>query len=272
MGTTPTNGTITYSYDNNGNLTAKTDTREIETIYTYDALNRVTYREYSDSTPQVTYTYDDKTNAKGKLTKVTTGNPSSPLYVTEYQVFDTVGRVTQSQQFVDGEDYGEPMTYTYNLSGAMIEQKYPSGRVVKNVLETDGDLSIIQSKKNQNAGYFNYAKSFTYTAAGAVTSMQLGNGKWESTQFNSRLQPTLIALGTVQNATDKLKLDFEYGTLNTGTGQVINGTNNGNVAKQTITVPTESRNSVTYNNFSATQYYVYDAQRLERRLPACSTD
>lgn len=35
---------------------------------------------------------------------------------------------------------------------------------------------------------------FTYNAAGAVTSLKLGNGKFESTQFNSRLQPTRIAL------------------------------------------------------------------------------
>ena len=89
--------------------------------------------------------------------------------------------------------------------------------------------------------------------------MQLGNGRWESTQFNRRLQPTQIALGTVQNGTDKLKLDFEYGTLNTGTGQVIAGTNNGNIGKQTITVPTETRGGTTYNSFSATQYYIYDS-------------
>ena len=123
----------------------------------------------------------------------------------------------------------------------MIEQKYPSGRVVKKVLDNDGDLSIVQSKKNKNSGYFNYAKNFTYTAAGAVTSMQLGNGKWESTQFTHRLQPTQIALARFRTATDKLKLDYEYGTLNTGTGQVITGTNNGNVGKQTITVRTETR-------------------------------
>ena len=262
--TNPESGTISYSYDNNGNLTTKTDARGVITNYVYDALNRVTQRSYAaptnpanyEATPTVNYTYENTsvTSLKGVMTKVTNG-----FSTTEYQVFDTLGRVTQSQQMTDGTIYGEPMTYTYNLSGAMIEQKYPSGRVVKNVLDTDGDLSIVQSKKNQNAGYFNYAKSFTYTAAGAVTSMQLGNGKWESTQFNSRLQPTQIALGTVQNGTDKLKLDFEYGTLNTGTGQVINGTNNGNVAKQTITVPTETRNNVTYGSFSATQYYVYDS-------------
>ncbi len=30
--------------------------------------------------------------------------------------------------------------------------------------------------------------------------MKLGNNTWESTQFNPRLQPVQIALGTTQNA------------------------------------------------------------------------
>jgi RHS repeat-associated protein len=71
------------------------------------------------------------------------------------------------------------------------------------------------------------AGNFAYNAAGAVTSMQLGNGRWESTAFNNRLQPTQIGLGTTQNATDLLKLNFAYGTTD----------NNGNVQSQTITVP-----------------------------------
>ncbi len=52
---------------------------------------------------------------------------------------------------------------------------------------------MIQSKKNSDSGYWSYANSFSYNAAGAVTSMQLGNGHWESTTFNSQLQPTQIA-------------------------------------------------------------------------------
>ena len=122
------------------------------------------------------------------------------------------------------------------------------------MLDNDGDLSIVQSKKNQASGYWNYADNFTYTAAGAVSSMQLGNGRWESTRFNSRLQPTQIALGTIQSGTDKLKLNFDYGNTN----------NNGNVLSQTITVPTEIRNSTTYNGFTATQTYTYDSlNRIE---------
>jgi len=127
----------------------------------------------------------------------------------------------------------------------LIEEKYPSGRVVKNVLDADGDLSIVQSKKNASASFWNYADSFAYTAAGAVKSMKFGNLQWESTQFNSRLQPTQIALGTTQNGTDKLKLDYSYGTT----------TNNGNVLSQQITVPTVE----TTSGFTATQAYTYDS-------------
>ena len=97
----------------------------------------------------------------------------------------------------------------------------------------------------------NYADHFTYTAAGAVSSMQLGNNRWELTQFNSRLQPTQIALGstkfatgsTTQGATDILKLNYDYGSTQ----------NNGNVQSQTITVPTVGSNP----GFTAIQTYTY---------------
>ena len=133
----------------------------------------------------------------------------------------------------------------------MVEQKYPSGRVVKNVLDNDGNLALVQSKKNANSGFFNYAKSFSYTAAGALSSMQLGNGKWESTVFNTRLQPMQIALGGTPNATNLLKLNFTYNTAN-------NNDNNGNVVSQTITTPSETH-STTYPAFVATQVYSYDS-------------
>ncbi|MCW5950067.1 MAG: RHS repeat-associated core domain-containing protein [Pyrinomonadaceae bacterium] len=203
-------------------------------------MNRVTQRGYSDSTPAVSYFYDNLTNAKGRLTKV-----ASSVSTTEYTSFDILGRVTGHKQTTDGQEYATG--YVYNLSGALVEQTYPSGRVVKNVIDNNGDLEIVQSKKNAAAGYWNYAKNFTYTAAGAVTSMQLGNGRWESTEFNSRLQPTQIALGATPNATNLLKLDYEYGASDS--------VNNGNITKQTITVPTVGSN----NGFVATQTYSYDS-------------
>ena len=65
--------------------------------------------------------------------------------------------------------------------------------------------------------------------------------------FNSRLQPTQIALGstgTGARAHDLLKLDYSYGGAN----------NNGNVLSQTITVPAAGQTA----GFVATQVYTYD--------------
>lgn len=167
---------------------------------------------------------------------------SSSISATEYTEFDILGRVTGHKQTTDGEEYATE--YTYNLSGALIEETYPSGRVVKNVIDTNGDLNIVQSKKNANFGFHNYAQNFTYNAAGAVTSMQLGNGRWEGTVFNSRLQPTEIKLGAVQGGSDNLKLEYGYGTT----------ANNGNVLNQTITVKRPSQSDLVFD-----QTYTYDS-------------
>ncbi|HEY8559489.1 MAG TPA: RHS repeat-associated core domain-containing protein [Pyrinomonadaceae bacterium] len=244
--TNPESGTISYVYDSNGNLTKKTDARNIETTYIYDVFNRITNRNYNDSTPDVVYNYSTSPGSIGALIMVDNG-----FSKTEYTEFDILGRVKKSRQTTGGAEYPE-MTYTYNLSGVLIEQKYPSGRVVKNVLDNNGDLETVKSKKSLNAPFWNYARNFTYTAAGSVSSMELGNFRWESTVFNSRLQPVQIALGktkyapsTTNPATDILDLDFDYGTSG----------NNGNVLSQTITIPTVG----TSPGFMAVQTYTYDA-------------
>src|SRR5690606_22646364 len=125
--------------------------------------------------------------------------------------------------------------------GELIEQEYPSGRVVRNILDSNARLSSVKSKKSVNHGFWNYASNILYNSVGAATSIRLGNGKWESMQFNSRLQATQIALGTIQNGTNKLKLEYNYGTTE----------NNGNVLSQTITVPTVGSNP----GFTAAQTY-----------------
>ncbi|MCC7308918.1 MAG: RHS repeat protein [Acidobacteria bacterium] len=247
--TNPESGLIQYGYDNNGNLTSKVDARSITTSYVYDALNRVTNRNYTNEpsgseTADVSYFYDNLPNAKGRLIKVTNGTGANSS-TTEYTAFDILGRVTGHKQTTDGTAY--TTGYVYNLSGALIEETYPSGRVVRNTLGADGDLMQVQSRK-ANDTFRNYANAFTYNAAGAVTGMRLGNGKWETTQFNSRLQPTQIGLGSSASSQNLLKLNYTYNTSG-------NADNNGNVLSQTITVPTVGANQ----GFTATQTYTYDS-------------
>lgn len=250
--TNPESGTINYNYDQNGNLVQRIDARNVTVSYTYDALNRNTQRSYAGETggyltPMVTYEYGTEAPAVGKLKTV-----SSTVSANHYSSFDILGRPLLSQQVIDGRSFDT--SYTYNLSGALVEQTYPSTRKVKNVLDNNGHVALVESRKDSNSGYWQYAGNFSYAPSGAMTSMQLGNGRWESTRYNSRHQPIKIALGSTQQLSDNLlKIDYSYGTTQ----------NNGNVLGQQITVPTVNGNP----GFVATQAYQYDPlSRLTQAL------
>ncbi len=218
---------VKYVYDDNSNITSTTDARNVSVTATYDNLNRLKVRDYSDTTPDVSFYYDGRglgsvpAFSNGKTTKVT-----SSVSETRYTSFDNLGRLLTHQQITDGQTYNT--AYTYNLSGALVEETYPSGRVVRNTLDQNGDLSQVQSKKNANYGFFAYAKGLAYDSAGNVKKMQLGNGRWETSVYNNRLQITQIGLGTTDVDQNQLKLELSYGA---------NTQNNGSLREQKITVP-----------------------------------
>jgi YD repeat-containing protein len=124
--TNPENGTVSYSlYDSNGNLKTSADSRNTTTSYTYDLLNRITAKSYSDGTPTVSYTDDDPSvpNGKGQLTKISNSDSA-----TNYTSFDSVGNVTGSSQTTGNMIY--KFGYAYNLANQQTSETYPSGRVV----------------------------------------------------------------------------------------------------------------------------------------------
>ncbi|MBK7704665.1 MAG: hypothetical protein IPJ30_02515 [Acidobacteria bacterium] len=61
--------------------------------------------------------------------------PSS-VSETRYLAFDAAGRLLSSQQLTDGAP-PNPTLYSYNLPGAIIEETYPSGRIVRNTLDAE---------------------------------------------------------------------------------------------------------------------------------------
>jgi RHS repeat-associated protein len=248
----PEGGVINYEYDENGNLTKKIDPRLIpntsthRTInYSYDALNRIITRTYNDGTPNVSYIYDAASVAfsKGRLTEV-----SSSVSSYSYDEYDLMGRVIAATQTTDGQAY--TFSYEYDRAGKITSLTYPSGRVVNTDYDDAGRVAGV--KNNATADYYAGA-TFTdqinrlqYSAAGGIQAMKLGNGLWEHTNFNSRLQVTQIGLGTSVTDSSKLKLDYVYGELVNGV--IDSSKNNGNLQSQTTTMP----------GLILTQNYVYD--------------
>jgi RHS repeat-associated protein len=279
----PESGTVEYRYDSNGNLTLKIDSRarfgdttlstcpvpyegdRVATCYEYDSLNRLKSRSYNDGTPDVTYTYDDSAaaNSKGRLTSV-----GSSVSSYSYGAYDALGRVKSSSQSTGGVTYTMP-DYRYDLAGNLTSEKYPSGRVVETKYDVAGRVSGVMNPANglfyAGAQPTESVNRMQYTAAGALSSVRLGNGLWEHTAFNSRLQPEQISLGTSATDSSVLKLDYTYGEV---VGGVADSTrNNGNLRSQSITVPGLATPLV--------QSYVYDAlnrlQSAEEKGGAATT-
>ncbi|HKQ53665.1 MAG TPA: RHS repeat-associated core domain-containing protein [Pyrinomonadaceae bacterium] len=255
--TTNTQWSMSYDYDNKGNLRHMTDPRGVLTTYNYDAQDRVTSRTYANDTsqtPPVSYKYDGVGSAngvpfsKGMLTSIST----SGQFVSSctYDEFDVMGRIRQSTETIESNP-PFVMHYAYDLAGNMISQTYPSGRVVITEMDDAGRVAGIR-KQSSNDYYVGGSasaavgsRSIQYAADGSIKSLGLGNGLWETIDYSDhRLQVMSFKLGTTPGSGNRFQLDYDYFPLN-----------NGNIKSQKITVPTV--NSVAGAMF--TQNYQYDA-------------
>ena len=92
----PDTGTTTYVYDEAGNVIQKTDAKGTVVNYTYDALNRVTSVQFSDSTQNITYTYDSTqvSNGIGRLTGRTDSSGSYKFW------YDAQGNLTKEEKTI----------------------------------------------------------------------------------------------------------------------------------------------------------------------------
>ena len=140
---------------------------------------------------------------------------------------------------------------TLRASNKCVAQRYPSGRVVKSRYDAAGRVGevFIDAPTPKS-----YAADLAYTPHGAVGSLRLGNGLWEHTAFNNRLQPTEIGLGTTATDASRLRLAYGYGVRDGG-GTLNAQKNNGNVESQQMTVAAAGADPA----LSFAQSYTYDA-------------
>jgi RHS repeat-associated protein len=173
--TTPV-GTWNYDYDENGNLTAletaagsSTGTVGDGTItYGYDRMNRLTSTDYSDSTPDVTRTYD----LAGRPDTMVDG--SGTLTYTH----DNADRLTAIARTGGGSGLNGTLSYEYDDAGNITSRTLPDSSSSTYGFDDDGRLTTITS-----AGA---TTTLAYDAAGNLTSTTLpsGNGYVETRSFD----------------------------------------------------------------------------------------
>jgi RHS repeat-associated protein len=231
----PESGTISYTYDADGELLQKTSPaanpnppQPTQTVsYCYDELHRATGKGYGAqscplATPVVTYAYDSGANAKGKLTSLL-DQAGTATYA-----YDILGRLaTETRTLIGANNASIPKTvsYEYNLDGSLYKLHYPSGAVVTYTPDSAGrTLSAVDS-----GSAINYVTGATYGPDSALTSFVSGNsgtfaGITNSFAYNKRLQPLTMSATAPSQTVFSIGYDFHAGN-----GTAGSGTNNGNV-------------------------------------------
>jgi len=265
----PESGTTNYFYLTAGGALCSGDTsqqcrvtdgRSITKTFTYDAIARLTGKTYSDTTPAVTYSYDQTSfngltiaNGNGLRTGMTDGSGATAWS------FDTMGRVVNRQQTIAGVT--KSIGHTYNLDGSVATITYPSGRVYTYGYNNAGQTTSLVDSVHS----INFFTGGTYAPPGILTGGVYGavtgwNAITLANTFNNRLEPTqLKATSPVPLTLLNLSYSYDQGS----------GKNNGSIVQ--ITNGRDSTRTVSYtydqvNRLSSAQTaatwgnsYVYDA-------------
>src|SRR5262249_31588293 len=129
-------GTWTYSYDDQGNETSRTDPKSQTITHTYDALDRMLTESWTGHGTQSSDTYDSCSNGIGRLCTAST-SAAIDLYA-----YDVLGRTTGATTTVQGTDYGLAYGYdregnitsvTNNADGSQLSYTYNSAGLVSAV-------------------------------------------------------------------------------------------------------------------------------------------
>jgi RHS repeat-associated protein len=249
--TNPENGTTTYDYNADHQVTRKTQSNGQQTRNVYDAYGRLSQLQHwgwvsvSGSTvlqerlnERVDYVYDSNgtfsQNAWGRLAAVVFHNEhistKGETFTYQYS-YNQAGRITAQRVTMYGGQSNGPATfdasYEWDNEGRMTKLTYPGGDLAQNYgFDSMGRLSTL------NGGTI-----ATYGVAGEMTSF---NG--ETRTYNSLFQLTRINAGTA--------MDIEY--------NYTAGANNGRIAS--------SLDHVTGENVT----YTYDS--LNRLTAAATAD
>jgi RHS repeat-associated protein len=196
-----------------------TDERGITTTYTYDALNRLTSKTYSDSTPTANFYYDEANltlngtqytlaNTKGRLSH-TSAASGTALTIHSY---DSMGRtldIWQCTPYNCSNSTIWNVQYTYDQGGDVTSWTNASETTFTNTISTAQRITEITSSLSDSSSHpGTLASNITYDPAGQLATLLngcVGSGcvqRQETYAYNNRLQPVQIQLGASGGSSD----------------------------------------------------------------------
>jgi RHS repeat-associated protein len=177
----------------------------------YDALDRLTQRNYSDGTPTASFNYDETSarsvtlaNTTDRMSSEATASPNPTAKIFSY---DKLGRVKNNSQCTPqncGAGTVFPITYNYDLLGDMTSSTNGMGvtlsYTVNRALRLTGTTSSLSDSNHPGTLY----SSPHYNGAGSLLSAQFGNtgsSVNESRTYDGRLRLTGITDGSLYTLT-----------------------------------------------------------------------
>ena len=206
----PDMGTWQYSYDAVGNLTQKTDNRNIMTSYLYDELDRKTKIDYPNDVDTV-YAYDG--NGKvGTLTSIV-----DTAGILNYTYDNRLRKIAESRS-IDGTTW--TTQFTYDAVDRVVSKTNPDSEVSTYTHNAQGEVNSVsgilsdidynaQNKITKKIFVNGLTTNYTYN----TTDFRLSNSKTGTLQDMSY---TYDSIGNVTNVIDNLlskTQTFDYDDL-----------------------------------------------------------
>jgi YD repeat-containing protein len=248
-GAAPNGSNCTSGYDANGNVGSKTDARNITIGYSYDSLNRMLSKRFSNdpgNTPSSCYQYDSSTLGVGRFASEWTQSasvgvcaataPSSGLWSRRSIIsYDAMGRILSEQQCTPSNCVNKTPyspAYTFDLAG----NQYTATNGVTST-PTVGTLSI--TSPFDSAGRLLSVNSNWNTDAAHPSTLFAAQSQ-SAQPCPQSLSAPYAAFGGLMNATYGGGVTLNRGydirlrtTCETDTGSVLKGGTN---ASATVTV------------------------------------
>ncbi|HEY1527869.1 MAG TPA: RHS repeat-associated core domain-containing protein [Candidatus Angelobacter sp.] len=262
---------ITYNYDNNSRLISKVEpapnaawgySSTVTVNYTYDAMNRLLDTTYSDGTTQGTSHRYDYTSFLGQTFTNPIGREvaatSAGNTIESFASYDQMGRVARTVQCNPGVTGCKTFTPSYDKLGDLTSLAYPGNGFTV----TYGYDSAARLTTAADSNGVIYAQTPTYLASGAIkefTSPNFANNKYH-VNYNNRLQPVEIWVGSAQGAPALFDKEYSYGTARTNNGNIFTITNvKDSTRTQTFAYDPLNRLITAGDNGHWANSYTYDA-------------